>query len=186
MKWHGTVDRARWHSDATSAAELPLKPPMQQRRMTVLVTFVDGHAHQETSSTLIRPERSCCLLQHSGHKRYCHPINADWGRDLQTRFQIHQTGTDRCCSKQAIGCSSHMQLWRVGAVHMQGKRLISADFEIKIRRKYKPTHLFCTVKPDIISSQQLDIKCKLLTMTRGKLSDNNPTYEKKINSCGQG
>lgn len=30
-----------------------------------------------------------------------------------------------------------------------------------------------------IGSQQCDIKCKLLTMTRGKLNDNNLTYETK-------
>lgn len=69
---------------------------------------------------------------------------------------------------------------------------ISADFEpkcnqmrIQIQRKYKATT--SVLKPDIISSQQPDIKCKLLTMTRGKLSDSNLAYEKKkINSCGRG
>lgn len=55
---------------------------------------------------------------------------------------------------------------------------------IQIQRKYKATSV---LKPDIISSQQPDIKCKLLTMTRGKLSDINLAYEKKaINSCGWG
>lgn len=131
--------------------------------------------------TLIRPERLCCLLQHRGHKRYCHPINADWGRDLQTRFQIHQMCTGRCCSSQAISCFSHMQLWQVGAVYIGENRFkISADFEpkcnqmrIQIQRKYKATP--SVLKPDM-SSQQPGIKCKLLTMTRGKLSNINLAY----------
>lgn len=53
------------------------------------------------------------------------------------------------------------------------------QMRIQIQRKYKARP--SVLKPDIISSQQPDIKCKLLTMTRGKLGDINLAYEKKSN-----